>query len=200
MSDPRVGCRPAYLDALSVISRRSFLSFRTAISFAFASTSTVASRSIQEIGEITHVDEIVVPFGSRSVPPFKRAGDVKERLPVPRRDRLLGGFLFAELIPMAAVVMHVVDERQPLGAAERQQIRWREDLVIVLDRQPAPGPGRQSLQVPGKIAEGFPLIAVSPAAVDVHHVGPHPLGDLGLVLQLPDRRLHYLRTESSSER
>ena len=56
-------------------------------------------------------------------------------------------------------------------------------------------PGRQTLHVPGKVAEGLRLIAVSPAAVDVHHVGPHPPGDLGLVLQFPDGCFHHFRTE-----
>ena len=115
----------AYFDALSIISWRSFFSLKTATSFAFASTSTVRSRPRQRLGEIAHVDEVVVPFGPRSVPPFERAGDVEKRLPVPGGDGLLGGLLPGQSVAVAAVVMHVVDQGQPLGTAERQQIRRR---------------------------------------------------------------------------
>ena len=148
--------------------------------------------------EILHVDEVVMAFGLRAVPAFDRAGNVEHRLPVPGGDGLLGRFLLGQAIRVAAVMMHVVDQRHALGLADRQQIGGRESLVVVLDRQPAPDPGRKPVEVAGEIGQRLLLVAERPAAVDVDHIGPDPLGDFGLVFQFPHGRSRPLRAAASS--
>ena len=40
---------------------------------------------------------------------------------------------------IATVMMHIVDERHAFGLADRQQIGWRVNLVVVLDGQACSG-------------------------------------------------------------
>ena len=87
------------------------------------------------LGKVVHIDEVVMAFGLRAAPAFHRAGKMEHWFPVPGGSGLLGRFFLGKPIFVAAVVMHVVDQRDAVGLADRQQIGWRENLVVILDGQ-----------------------------------------------------------------
>ena len=91
----------------------SFFNFSTATSFAFASISTVIFFRSQAPREVFYVDKVVaMTFPLRPLPAFNRAGDVKHWLSVPGNHRLPGDLLNTHAIRIAAMMMHIVDQRQ----------------------------------------------------------------------------------------
>jgi hypothetical protein len=96
--------------------------------------------SLPALREIGQVDEVVMAFGLRAVPAFDGTGNVEQRFPVPGRQRLPRDLFDAHAIGIATVMMHVVDQRDAGGLADRQQIGGRVGFVVILNGQPASDP------------------------------------------------------------
>jgi uncharacterized protein YbjT (DUF2867 family) len=122
----------SFLKVLFQLQNRHF--FRLGLHFHGHAMTTPALR------EILHVDEVVMAFGLRAVPAFDGAGDVEQRLSVPGRQRLSRGLFDVHAIGIATVMMHVVDQWDAGGLADRQQIGGRVGLVVILNGQPTSDP------------------------------------------------------------
>lgn len=97
-----------------------------------------------------------------------------------------GGFLDAEAVGAAAVMVDVVDKLDAFGAAEGKEVAGGLGAVVVLEGETAAGAPGETGQI---AAEGFErrgFVTVSAAGVDIEGVGMGPFGDLGLILELGD--------------
>ena len=62
------------------------------------------------------------------------------------------------------MMMHIVDQRQAFGSADRQEIGGRERLVVILDRQSVSNLVRKKCEVSGKIGQCLCLSPKAPPA------------------------------------
>ena len=92
------------------------------------------------------------------------------------------------------MVMHIVDQRNIRGFAERQQVGGRENLVVVLHGQPRPNPRGEPVEIPRKIVQRLAFISIRPASVNIHDICVDPLRHFGLVFKLLDRFIDNVGT------
>lgn len=137
------------------------------------------------VGEIGDGDEVVMTLGLGAAPALDRTGDVKERLAVPCTACRLSHLLNGKFVPMTAVMMDVVYQRDPRPPADGQQVVGGVGGVVVLDRQSLADPAGELFEIPLERVESGLLVAVGAPRMNIHDIGPNPFRDLGLVFEFP---------------
>jgi len=115
----------------------------------------------------------------------------------PGRRRAPGRLLDGQLVRVAAVVVHVVDERDVQLPAQRQEILDGIHAIVVLEGNATASTRAQSVEVAREALERSAFTALGAAAVERELLRADPLGDEGLVFELGEGSLDDVLVDRS---
>jgi len=145
------------------------------------------------IRKISPMDIIVMPTRIPAFPAVARRRQMKQRFPIPGCQRRHRSFALRHTVRQTAVVVNIVNQRNPGRPADRQQVGRSKNPVVVFQRQSLPERGRQVSDRVLQASQRRRLVAIAPSPVEIDHIGADQFRQLVLSSQFSKRSQRHFR-------